>query len=240
MASWSPREAAEFRSSSTVQALRLLETDKLARRGLRRTISMARASGYGEVVVVGLKFSTAAASPRPLWDGARAKQQGDEAVDLLRQRRQETPKAPPQPLLRLPEGMRAELHRSPGWFTTGKWKAASQHRFGIKKQVQKLQTVLRVAAGIARWLRRARGRASARGAAHGGAAEPTPPPSKLRRLEIVDVDEMEQEPTFQEVEQAPHLGARSGASFTPVGLSHCTRGTRAVPYDPPDVCGGAV
>jgi hypothetical protein len=36
------------------------------------------------------------------------------------------------------------------------------------------------------------------------------------------------------------VGARNGSSFTPVGLSHCTRGTRAVPYDPPDVCGGAI
>ena len=69
---------------------------------------------------------------------------------------------PPMPLARLPERMRDELLERPGWFTSGLWKAPPQQRFGIKKQMQKLQLLLRTAASLARWRDRAKARASAR------------------------------------------------------------------------------
>jgi len=215
MASWSPREAAEYRAAMNAQMLRELATDKVARRGLRRLVGIARASGFSEAAVAGVKLSAAAAaSPGPLPVGATATQQGGESAAPLHQRRQQAPKAPPKPLQRLPEGMRARLCHRPGWFTSGKWKATSQRRFGIKKQAQKLQSLLRVAAGMARWLARVRVRVAARpniGASMGRPSSQRPPPtgsprstpSGMRKVVVVDADE--------EMEQAPPSPAREAA-----------------------------
>jgi hypothetical protein len=209
MASWSPREAAEYRVAVNAQMLRELATDKVARRGLRRLVGVARASGFSKVAVAGvhLAAATAAASPGHLLGGTTAAQQDSEAADPLRQRRGSAPKEPPQPWRRLPAGMHGTLRHKPGWFTSGTWKANPQYRFGIKKQMQKLQFLLRVAAGTSRWIARARARVSARGRAGGHFVHVPPPPasnslrpsrptpdaerSKMRRLEITEDDDEE-------------------------------------------------
>ena len=216
MASWSPREAAEYRAAMNAQMLRDLATDKVARRGLRRLVGIARASGFSEAAVAGVKLSaSAAASPGTLPVGATATQQGGESAAPLHQRRQQAPKAPPKPLQRLPEGMRVRLCRRPGWFTSGTWKATLQRRFGIKKQAQKLQSLLRVAAGMARWLARVRARVATRpsiGASLGLPSSQRPPltgsprstpPGKMRKVEVVDADE--------EMGQAPPSPTREPA-----------------------------
>ena len=209
MASWSPREAAEYRAAMNAQMLRDLATDKVARRGLRRLVGIARVSGFSEAAVAGVKLSAAAAaSPVPPLVGATATQQGGEAAAPLHERRRQAQKAPLQPLQRLPVGMRTRLVHRQGWFTSGLWKASSQQRFGIKKQAQKLQSLLRVAAGMARWLARVRARVAARpsiGASLGVPSSHRPPPTgsprsappgKMRRVVVVDDDEeMGQAPT---------------------------------------------
>ena len=186
MASWSPREAAEYRNVTDAQKLREVATDKVVRCGLRRLVGIARASGYHEFVYAGFKFGGSETSQGPqrrLAEGEHRSgsedaanrgsetSQGslrvsiDQAARTLPKNkgrgRAPTPPQSPQPWRRLPGRMHAALRDKPGWFTSGLWKAHSQQRFGIKKQTQKVQSSVRVAVGLIRWRRRVRARASA-------------------------------------------------------------------------------
>ena len=54
---WSPAEAAEFAAARVARTLRMLADDPKARLGMHRAAGIARTQGYGEVSVLGLKFS---------------------------------------------------------------------------------------------------------------------------------------------------------------------------------------
>ena len=56
---WSPAEAAEFAAARVARMLRMLADDPKARLGMHRAAGIARSrtQGYGEVSVLGLKFS---------------------------------------------------------------------------------------------------------------------------------------------------------------------------------------
>ena len=56
MSRWSPTEAAEYKAACAAATLRLLAGDPKARLGLHRALGIARAQGYGETAIMGIKF----------------------------------------------------------------------------------------------------------------------------------------------------------------------------------------
>ena len=69
MASWSPREAAEYRNVTDAQKLREVATDKVVRRGLRRLSASPALPAYFRLprafVYAGFKFGGSETSQGP-------------------------------------------------------------------------------------------------------------------------------------------------------------------------------
>ena len=169
---WDVSESAEFRAASTTAFLRKIAKDNLALRGAFKLVGIARRNG-GEVTFAGVKFSALSPIESNL---ARERVQGHQAPsgETAKKRAVGTQRSAPggsHPRVDRPPAAdaaggsprshspsRTLSREQPPWgpISGRKWKAPKAKRFGIKKQMQKLQASTRICVRLLRWLRRAR------------------------------------------------------------------------------------
>ena len=175
---WDVSESAEFRAASTTAFLRKIAKDNLALRGAFKLVGFARRNGC-EVTFAGVKFS--ALSPiegnlarervqghqAPTGETAKKRASGAQRRDPggshpRADRQPAADAAKGSPRSHSPSRTLSRAHGKQPWgpISERRWKAPKAKRFGVKKQMQKLQASARICVRLLRWLRRARTTAS--------------------------------------------------------------------------------